>query len=235
MLYYKVINKQKPFWQTDVFVVLALVIFWPAGLFLMWKYAGWKGWVKGVLTFFFVLGAIPSLLIWSLILGLKGYLFIDNFTIPKVINQSQLYNCAPINSEWGKCTNSKYGFSFEYPASWNYIDKKPEGIGFGPSEESIRDSFVIAVGSPEHADTEEKAKETARFAGGDEININSLYATEKETSLNNSPFSSTVKIVHGTNVSNLTLLFGEAKKANLTYDEIKTIFKHMINSFKIEK
>lgn len=69
-------EKQKPIWKTDAFVVLALVIFWPLGLFLMWKYTPWRKWIKGLLTALFLIGAIPLLLIWGLIFGLKGYSFL---------------------------------------------------------------------------------------------------------------------------------------------------------------
>src|SRR3989344_1715372 len=188
----------------------------------MWRYTAWKGWIKGLLTFFFVLGAIPLLLIWTLIFGLKGYSFVDSIANPKIINQSKLYNCQPTNSEWGKCINSKYGFSFEYPSKWSYVDLKPEGIGFAPSSEDLKDSFVIAFASPRSEDSEEKAKEFAKFREGKDININGLYANEKESSINGSPFATYVMIASGKNLFDFNLLFDNANKSGLTNEEART-------------
>ena len=158
-------KNNESFWKTDAFIILALVIFWPIGIFLMWKYAPWRKWVKGLLTVFFLIGVIPLLFIWSLLFGLKGYLSISNIANPRVVNQSKLYNCLALNSEWGKCTNTKYNFSFEYPVRWNYIDLRPEGIGFSPSDKKVQD-FVISIGSPSEWKSEEEAKKFAKGYSG---------------------------------------------------------------------
>lgn len=155
-----------PIWKNPAFIVLALVIFWPAGLFLMWKYAPWRKWVKGLLTFFFLLAALPILLIWGLLFGLKGYSLINNTLNPRVVNQSKLYSCQPVNTEWAKCTNTKYNFSFEYPANWNYIDLRPEGIGFSPTDKNLIDNFIISMGSPHEWDTEVDAMKFAKGYSG---------------------------------------------------------------------
>ena len=41
---------EKKIYQKTWFIILLLIIFWPVGLFLMWKYADWKKAVKIVIT-----------------------------------------------------------------------------------------------------------------------------------------------------------------------------------------
>ena len=41
---------QKKFYQKTWFIVLLLILFWPVGLFLMWKYADWSKIAKIVVT-----------------------------------------------------------------------------------------------------------------------------------------------------------------------------------------
>lgn len=228
---------QKPLWKTDAFVVLALVIFWPVGLFLMYKYTAWRKWVKGLLTAFFLIGAIPLLVIWGLIFGLKGYSFIDNLLNPRVVNQSKLYNCAPINSEWGRCKNTKYNFSFEYPVKWNYIDLKPEGIGFSPLKENLRDNFIISMDSPHKWDSEEEAKKFAKGFTGisrkEEITIDGLYATKENINFSaTSSFELVVIIVDGKTTYQF-MGFSPLKEKGIALkdEELKSIFDHMVNSF----
>lgn len=230
-------EKQKPIWKTDAFVVLAFVIFWPVGLFLMWKYAAWRKWIKGLLTFIFLLGAIPLLLIWGLIFGLKGYSFIDNLLNPRTVNQSNLYTCAPINSEWGKCTNTKYSFSFEYPVKWNYIDLKPEGIGFSPLRENLRDNFIISMGSPHKWDTEEEAKKFAKGFTGisqkEETTINGLYATKEYGVFSGNGIIANVVIVDGNTTYQFMSIPNKLKENGITLsnNELQAILDHMANSF----
>lgn len=234
-------NQSKSIWQSDAFIVLSLVIFWPIGIFLMWKYALWRKRVKGLLTAFFLIGAIPLLFIWSLLFGLKGYSFISNITNPRVVNQSKLYNCVALNSEWGKCTNTKYNFSFEYPVKWNYIDLRPEGIGFSPSDKNIVDSFVISMGSPSEWKSEEKAKKFAKGYPGlssrQETTINGLYATKDYKAFSDNGIVANAVIVDGKTSYQFMSLPDNLKKTDvsLTNTELQSIFDHMVNSFVKEK
>lgn len=224
-------------WKSDAFIILSLVIFWPLGLILMWKYAKWRTWAKGVLTAVFLIAAAPILFLWSLLFGINAYSFVENIANPQVVNQSKLYNCASLNSQWGKCTNSKYNFSFEYPASWNYTDENPEGIGFSPSNKNIRNDFVIALNSPHNWESEQKAKDFAKgFLPRKEITINGLYATKDFKSLSEETAFSTVDIVDGKTVYQFMAIPGNLKKAetSLSTAELQSIFDHMTNSFKIE-
>lgn len=238
------INNQtptKPFWQTDVFIVLALVIFWPVGLFLMWRYASWRKWTKGLLTTFLLIGAIPILFIWTLLFGLKGYSFIDNILNPSVANQSKLYNCISLNSDWGKCTNTKYNFSFEYPAKWSYIDLKPEGIGFSPTDKNIRDNFIISMGSPTDWKTEEEAINFAKGYSGlssrQETTIDGLYATKDYKAFSDNGIVANAVIVDGKTTYQFMSLLDNLKKTGITLSNTKlqTIFDHMATSFVKEK
>lgn len=224
----------KSFWQTNAFIVLALVVFWPIGLFLMWKYTAWRKWVKGVLTFFFILGAIPILFIWGLFFGLKGFSFVNNIVNPRTVNQSNLYVCNPLNSQWDKCANTKYKFSFEYPASWSYIDLRPEGIGFAPTDEGIQDNFVISMGSPHEWDTEEDALRFARGSFGisqrDETTIDGMFATKNYKAFTDNGIVASVVIVDDKTTYQFMSLPDKAGDS-LTKTELQTIFDHMANSF----
>lgn len=233
-------SSQKSIWKTDAFIVLALVIFWPVGLFLMWKYAPWRKWVKGVLTFFFLLGALPLLLIWGLLFGLKGYSLINNTLNPRIVNQSKLYTCQSINTEWGRCRNTKHNFSFEYPANWNYIDLRPEGIGFSPANKNLEENFIISMGSPGKWDTKEEAKE---FADGyfdiskrQKLTIDGFYATKDYNALTGNGIIATVVIVDGNMTYQFTTIPDKLNEAKLTLskNELQEIFEHMANSFKKE-
>jgi len=230
----------KPFWQTDVFVVLALVLFWPIGLILMWKYTPWRKWVKGLLTIFFFIGAIPLLFIWTLLFGLKINSFVGNITNPRVVNQSKLYSCLPLNSEWGKCTNIKYNFSFEYPIGWNYVDQSPEGLGFSPSDKNIIDNLVISVYSSSKGSEEEAKKFAKGYFGSSsrqETTINGLYATKGYTTYSNGDLNLTAFILDGKTlyVFSSSPVNLKEKGITLNNDELRAIFDHMANSFVKEK
>lgn len=230
-------EKQKIIWKTDAFVVLALIIFWPVGLFLMWKYTPWRKWVKGLLTAFFLIGAIPLLVIWSLIFGIKGYSFVDNLLNPRVVNQSKIYNCMPVNSEWGKCTNTKYNFSFEYPATWSYIDLRPEGIGFGPTTKLTTDNFIISMGSPADWKTEDEAIKFAKgyfgLSSRQETTINGLFATKDYNAFTGSEIIAIAVIVDGKKTYQFMSIPDKLKENGLTLSktELQTVFDHMASSF----
>lgn len=233
-------GSQKPFWKTDFFAVLALFIFWPIGLFLIWKYASWKKWVKGLLTFFFLLGVLPILLIWTLIFGLKGYSLIDNTLNPRVVNQSKLYTCRQVNTEWSRCINNKYKFSFEYPANWNYIDLKPEGIGFGPSNQNLLEKNVISI-SPSKWKTEEDAKQFAKgFADISKkqvTTIDDLYATKDYNAFSGDGLIVDVVIADGNMTYQFMSIPNKMKedKIPLNSNQLQAIIDHMADSFKMEK
>lgn len=233
-------NPSKPIWQSDAFTILALLVFWPIGVFLMWKYASWRKWVKSLLTAFLLLGLVPLLLIWSLLLGLKGSSFISSLVHPRAVNQSKLYNCVSLNSEWGKCTNTKYNFSFEYPVKWNYIDLRPEGIGFSPSNKDVLDNFVISMGSPAEWESEEEAKKFAKGYSGlssrQETTINGLYATKDYKAFTDNGIAVAV-IVEGKTTYQFTILPDKLKKTGVTSsgNELQLIFDHMVSSFVKER
>src|SRR3989344_3234662 len=51
---------KKKWYQTTGGIIALLILFFPAGLYLMWKHAKWNKAVKGVITGFFVLLLIGS-------------------------------------------------------------------------------------------------------------------------------------------------------------------------------
>jgi len=234
-------NSSKPIWQSNAFIILSLVIFWPIGIFLMWKYSPWRKWVKGLLTAFFLIGAIPLLFIWFLLFGLKGYSFINNLLNPRTVNQSKIYNCVVLNSEWGKCTNTKYNFSFEYPAKWNYIDLRPEGIGFSPSDKNIIDSFVISMGSPSEWKSEEEVKKFSKgnlgLSSRQQTLIDGLFATKDYKAFSENGIVATAVIVDGRTTYQFMSLPDNLKKTgvSMTNTELQSIFDHMTDSFVKER
>lgn len=52
----------KKWYQNNLVIIGLLILFFPAGLFLMWKYAGWNRVVKWVITAFFALVVLGSAL-----------------------------------------------------------------------------------------------------------------------------------------------------------------------------
>lgn len=227
-----------PIWQSDAFIILALVIFWPIGLILMWKYAKWRAWAKGLLTAVFLIAAAPILFIWSLLFGLNTYSFVENIVSPQVNNQSQLYNCVALDKQWGKCTNSKYKFSFEYPVKWNYVDLSSEGIGFSPSDKDIRNNFIIGLDTPQVWQSEEKAKDFAKGSfSGQELNINGLYAVKRAASISGSVVISYVTIVDGKTTYQFSSFPDNLKETGvaLSPTELQSILEHVANSFIKEK
>lgn len=235
----------KPIYQRNIFIILALVIFWPVGLFLMWKYAPWKKLVKSLLTFFFLLGALPILFIWTFVFGLKGYSFVNNILHPRTVNQSQLYTCAPINLEWSRCRNTKYNFSFEYPADWNYIDLRPKGIGFSPSNKNLKanknlkDDFIISFSHRSDWKSEKKAKEFAKgyfeTSQRQETRIGGLYATKDYKTLSDGELNLVAVIVDGKTTYQFMSHFYKLKEKGVSSsnEELQSIFDHMVNSFSI--
>lgn len=228
---------QKPVWQSDAFIILFLVLFFPVGLILMWMYSSWKKWAKVLITIFFTIGALPIIFIWTLLFGIQGYSFINNTINPRTVDESALYNCQPMNAEWGRCTNSKYGFSFEYPAHWHYVDLRPEGIGFSPQAENIVDNFVISLGSPGEWDTEEDARDFALDPGflnnKETITINGLTAGKDYSGFDDGIFA-IVTIVDGNTTYQFRATPDKAKKLNVSMDELEAIFTQMTNSFEKE-
>ena len=43
-------------------IILFLIIFFPIGLFLMWKYSNWSKSVKGIITGFFILAVLSNII-----------------------------------------------------------------------------------------------------------------------------------------------------------------------------
>lgn len=231
----------KPIWKTDVFIVLAIVVFWPIGLILMWKYASWRKLIKGLVSFFLLLGIIPLILIWGLIFGIKGYQSINNTLNLKVANKSIKYKCEPIDSTWEKCLNSKYKISFEYPLSWNYIDfnNQDEEIGFTPLAKDIRDNIVIYFSIYTIWESEDKARQFVDGFGignRQKISISGFYATKEELYYKNKLGKLFVAILDGKKHYQFDAFVSKLKEKGIVMndEEFKLIFYKMANSFRKE-
>ncbi len=56
-------ESNKKWYQNSIVIAALIILFFPVGLFLMWKYTNWNIWIKGVITGFFVIliiGGIAS-------------------------------------------------------------------------------------------------------------------------------------------------------------------------------
>lgn len=51
----------KKWYQNTIFIIALLILFFPVGLFLMWKYTSWNKIVKWVITGFFALALLGSI------------------------------------------------------------------------------------------------------------------------------------------------------------------------------
>ena len=54
-------SEKNKWYQQTWAIILLLILFFPVGLFLMWKYAGWNKIVKGIITGIFVILIIGSM------------------------------------------------------------------------------------------------------------------------------------------------------------------------------
>ena len=55
-------NDKKKWYQSTLWIILWLILFFPVGLFLMWKYSDWKKPVKFIVTVFFAFAIIGATL-----------------------------------------------------------------------------------------------------------------------------------------------------------------------------
>ncbi|NTU46765.1 hypothetical protein HGA88_04000 [Candidatus Roizmanbacteria bacterium] len=230
---------QKNVWGNNIIVILVLLLFWPIGLFFMWKYSAWKKSVKITLSIFFLISLVPIILVGGLIFSLKASTTIKSITTPKIINTSRNYTCMPVDSEWGKCTNLKYHISFNYPLSWHYIDINPEGLGFTPTDSSSIDDLVITFNIDEEMNSNSEAIEFANGGGSSSrkpLRVNGFYATEEEIKYQDK-YDFFAVLVDGkrtfryiTFTSNL-----HEKKTTLDRAMLKSIFDRMLNSFRREE
>lgn len=54
---------QQKWYEKNLWVIVFLIIFWPVGLFLMWKYKPeWKMWVKVLITILILLVLVNNIM-----------------------------------------------------------------------------------------------------------------------------------------------------------------------------
>lgn len=154
-------NQQSPFWKTDAFIVLALIIFWPVGLFLMWKYAPWRRWVKILLSLFFSISFVLPIIFllfftvfFSNQLQKRSSFGPPNSSVTtQTSTKSKVYNFENLGNGYTRVTSQKYKFSFEFPSDLRYFppigQEQPgvsESIGFQTEKRFKNDnsaSFAI--------------------------------------------------------------------------------------------
>ncbi len=121
-------SKKKSIWTNNWIIILFLLLFFPLGLFLMWKYAKWNKVLKIIITIFFVLilwfiWTIVRLVVTYTMVYKPRYDKINAVGTPppsKTPNQKVYY--FEYGNKYNKVTSPKYHISFSYPA---YITAHP--------------------------------------------------------------------------------------------------------------
>lgn len=111
----------KKWYQNTVFIIALLILFFPVGLFLMWKYTSWNKIIKWVITGFFVIVLFGS------ILGSKT----DNSSTSKTTAPTQAPQAGqatnPTKAQQSKLVEPKKDTS-ELNASVRQVFDDPPGI-----------------------------------------------------------------------------------------------------------
>lgn len=142
-------------------ILISLPVVLLVFLSLMWKYATWNRPIKFLVT-------LPyAIVIFIVIFIIIKELIFSKLSPPPtvIINQSQYFDCKPVNEQWGRCKSLENNVSFEYPANWKYIDDGIKGIGFSPSEEKLKKGegpVLTFEPSPSGLESTEAAKEAIR-------------------------------------------------------------------------
>ena len=87
---------RKPWWQQEGTIILALVLVFPLGVFLMWLYAPWQRRSKWILTGVAALAAIVILVIAT----------------PEKESNAGLSSAHPTDSAWESAPRSDFGFNY---------------------------------------------------------------------------------------------------------------------------
>ncbi|MFZ5366508.1 MAG: hypothetical protein ACOZBZ_04480 [Patescibacteria group bacterium] len=232
-------NKQdtKPVWQSDAFIILTLLLFWPVGLFLMWKYGPWRKLVKWLLTVFFTLAWWPVILIFLFIVFLKGVGVANKayYSLPMVKKNTDIFSCSAVTQPWGKCKNTEVGFSFEYPADWYYkVVNPPKDIVFSDKQEKLEEAYIISL-YHDFYDTEERAKRK-EDVNDKELVVNGLWATRHDVR-SSGIYASRVKILYNRTLYTFQIMLtpglGGRQYSETELKNFDSIFDHMWNSFQI--
>jgi len=95
-------TEKQPYWRRESSIIFFLVIFWPVGVILMWKYAKWRRWAKELITFLLLLGILPTVFLWSTYGLVRGFQIYDNIFNRAPLNKSKAYECKTLNNDWSK-------------------------------------------------------------------------------------------------------------------------------------
>ncbi len=232
------VSTAKPFWQSEIVILLAFIFLWPIGLYLMWKYTQWKKWVKITITVLSLICPVTYimliLLIWGATFGLKTYSYINYKVNPPKINTSTFYNCQSINSQWGKCVYKTDKISFEYPANWNYIEDK-EAIEFSPITPFNPYKQIVQVVVADFQT--ERAASNYILQPIDSINEKVIKVNNFNADITDKYFSNGYRlwgsIQHGTIVYTFSTFPDQIKSQHIPIsdNDLRGIFYHMFNSF----
>lgn len=239
----------KPFWQTSAFVVLALVVFWPIGLLLMWKYASWRRRVKTLLTLLF-----SATIVVPIIVSIFMSLFVagnvqkrssfgpppSSSSLTQTPEQSTVYYFEDLGNGYTKVTSPKYTFTFEFPSDLKYYPPfgEPqagvlESIGFQTEKRQRNDvsaSFVISFAPSTTGNPCESYKPLSNWSS---TTVNGLQAVKSGT-----PDNQTIIVCsEGYNYSlSYRGSYTPKKEGVLTLDELakeRAAYDHILQSFKV--
>jgi len=239
---------QKPLWKTDAFVLL-LVVFWPVGLFLMWKYTTWRKRVKILLTLFF-----SATIVVPIIVVIFMSLFVSSqvqkrssfgtpppsSSLTQTPEQSKVYYFQDFGNGYTKVTSTKYTFTFEFPSDLKYYPSfgEPqagvlESIGFQTEKRQRNDnsaSFVISFAPSTTGNPCESYKSLSNWSS---TTVNGLGAVKSGTPEN----QTIIACSGGYNYSfSYRAAYTPNKEGELTPDELvkeKTAYEHILQSFKV--
>lgn len=238
-----------PIWQTDAFIILTLIIFWPIGIFLMWKYVSWRKWIKTLITLFFGATIIVPIILFFFF----SVLFSNQIQkrssfgtpLPSTASntqtvQSKVYNFENLGNGYMRVTSQKYKFSFDFASNLKYHppfgEEQPgvlESIGFQTEKRQKNDSsasYVINF-APSTSGTPCESYKT--LSNWSVTTLNGLPAV-KSTS------TTSPTIIACSGIYNYTFsyfgLYTPNKEGMLTPEDIATekeVYDHILQTFKI--
>lgn len=243
-------DSEKPFWQTDAFIVLLLVFFWPIGLILTWKYASWKRWVKTLLTFFFSATIVVPIIAFFFLAALFSNQVQkrSEFGAPpptststtQAPTNSKVYYFEDLGNGYTRVTSPKYKFSLEFPSDLKYYPPFGEGqyglaesIGFHTEKRLKNDSsssFVINFSPSTTGNPCESYKSLSNWST---TTVNGLEAVKSGT-----PDNQTVIVCSGTENYSFSYYgtYTPKKEGALTPEELakeKAAFEYILQTFTI--
>lgn len=139
---------KQPWYASDWFVILLLLLFSPLGLYWMWKHATWRTSSKWLHTVFLGLPLLLFFLWWSrVVVTWVAQIPSGRRSLSDVATQSEepteTFPSDPF--EWSSYTNDKLGFTIKYPKTW--LLTEPRGDNKSLNLLSLSDTNLECLGT----------------------------------------------------------------------------------------